>query len=177
MRNNKGFSLIELLVSILIIGLLAAIGLSLTRDTVRKTDVSAAFNGFLSDYNYARQLAARENRIVGFKFDSLGNSYSIMKLRGITLDWTLTASYDLVKTVTPTGKKDAFIYGTGGGACDFSINSMGMIQKYPIDPLNPSPKISLYFFAKASSSTSYQKTTFEKRMTLFPSGGYKIENK
>jgi len=177
MRKNKGFSLVELLVTILVIGIIAAIGMTLNRDTVRKTDVAAAFNTFLSDYNFARQLAARENRIVAFHFHDDGYTYSIMKLRAITQDATSTASYETIKTISPVGKPERFIEGTTGGALDFSINSMGMIQDYPINAANPSPKMVLYFYAKASSSSSYAAPVFVKRMTIFPSGGYKIENK
>lgn len=166
MKKNRGFSILELLITIAIMGALIVLGLNVGRSALQRSDFNAAINGFIADFSYARQLAARENRYVAIVFDSDGRFYTIRVQRGIGLDLTDTNSYSDDKTVEPLNGEVFFSKTT-----DFAVNSMGIIRAYPVDLTAVPITITLQCQKKTSSGTLDYKNT----LTIFPSGGIKIE--
>ncbi|MGE5341185.1 MAG: GspH/FimT family pseudopilin [Candidatus Omnitrophota bacterium] len=173
MRKTNGFTVIELLVTLALIAILVGMGIGIGRQTIDRANFTSILNQFVADLSYARQLASRDNRYVAFHFNDEGTGYTMLVQTGIGLDLSDTSNYTEEKTVDPLNGEQ-FLGGTTGGACDFAINSMGIIRKYPVD-IDASPiTVSLEFFKKD------QKTgvcIYKKILTIFPSGGYKIENK
>lgn len=63
-RAQRGFSLLELMFTLLLIGVVAAIGLPTMQTTVRRNQVSTEVNRLLSDLLFARNSAVTRGRVV-----------------------------------------------------------------------------------------------------------------
>jgi len=173
MKKKKGFSVVELLVTIGIMALILVLSLQMGRRSVNRASFTAAINNFVADFNYARQLATRENRYVAFDFSSDGTSYTIRILRGVGLDPQLEDSYKNDKKAEPMDGEQCF-----SSATDFAVDSMGVIRQYPVDPNSSPITVTLDFFKIASKGgTGTSEKDYEKTVTIFPTGGIKIEDK
>ena len=174
MKKKRGFSVVEMLVAIAIMAVVLVLSLRVGRSSIQRATMTAAINGFVADFNYARLLATRENRYVAFDFDDEGATYAIRILRSVGLDPQLEDSYKNHKIGRPMDGAPCF-----SGVTDFAINSMGVIRQYPVDP-NSSPITVTINFFKAKSGTEYDTSPvkdYEKTITIFPTGGIKIEDK
>jgi prepilin-type N-terminal cleavage/methylation domain-containing protein len=173
MKKKRGFSVVEMLVAIAIMAVLLVLSLRVGRSSMQRASITSAINEFVADFNYARQLATRENRYVAFDFNDNGASYTIRILRQVSLDPQLTDSYEDHKFASPMGGDPCF-----SGVTDFAVNSMGVIRQYPVDP-NTSPiTVTMDFYrAKAGSGSTPSVKDYEKTITIFPTGGIKIEDK
>jgi len=76
-RDKKGYSLVELLVVMAMIGILAIIGVPRYSDFVAKGNVRRATNDLLQNARLASTLAIKENRNYIIAFNEGGNSYSV----------------------------------------------------------------------------------------------------
>lgn len=173
MKKERGFSLLEMLVTLVITALILVLSLQMGRSSINRASFTAAINTFVADFNYARQLATRENRYVAFDFKDDGTSYAIRILKGVGLDPQLEDSYKNDKITQPMDGEACF-----SGATDFAVDSMGVIRQYPVDP-NASPiTVTMYFYKTAiSGGTGTSEKDYEKKVTIFPTGGIKIEDK
>lgn len=77
MRQTKGFTILELIVIITIIGILAAIGLPKFQDWLPKSRVNAAARELFTEMQLARMKAISENNDYRIDFSETDNSYSI----------------------------------------------------------------------------------------------------
>ena len=82
-RQNGGFTLVELVMSIVLIGILAAVGASMISDSFRTTRIVNADNASQARARYALERMAREIREV--KYTSTGPSIGYCL---ITNNWT-----------------------------------------------------------------------------------------
>lgn len=172
MKKKRGFSVVEMLVAIAIMAVILVLSLQVGRSSVQRSSFTAAINNFVADFNYARQLATRENRYVAFDFNNDGASYTIRILRSVGLDPQSEDSYINHKIASPMNGEPCF-----SGATNFAVNSMGVIRQYPVDP-NASPiTVTIDFFkARTRGGTDTSEKDYEKTITIFPTGGIKIEN-
>ncbi|UCH92429.1 MAG: prepilin-type N-terminal cleavage/methylation domain-containing protein [Candidatus Aminicenantes bacterium] len=176
MKKKRGFTVVEMLVTVAILAVLIVMALQMGRSAVQKATLTAAINEFIADFNYARQLASRENRYVAFVFNDTGTAYTIRVLRRVSLNPTLETSYVDHKTHSPLGGEPCLKDTT-----DFAVNSMGVIRQYPVDP-NANPITVTMDFYKAQEGaeweTSYDPSLvdYQKTITIFPTGGIKIED-
>jgi Tfp pilus assembly protein FimT len=167
MRKQKGITVVEILVVLAMVGILLAMGLSLGKRVTQRADFTSAVNQFIADFNFARQLASRDNRYVAVEFNAGGTGYNILQQRAIGLDLSQSASYSLVKSVEPMGG-DKFV----DSPTNFAVNSVGIVRAYPIN-INANPiTVTLNLFKKDMNTgdVAYQKT-----VTIYPSGGVKVE--
>lgn len=173
MKKKRGFSVVEMLVAIAIIALLLVLSLRVGRSSMQRASLTAAINDFVADFNYARQLATRENRYVAFDFNDDGASYTIRILRRVSLNPQLKDSYEDYKFASPMDGEACF-----SGVTDFAVNSMGVIRQYPVDPNSSPITVTMDFYkAKTGSDTGASVKDYEKTITIFPTGGIKIEDK
>ena len=165
--NNKGFTIVELLVTIGFIAILVILSVTMGRSALQRSSFTAAINQFVADFSYARQLASRENRYVAIVINPGGTAYTIRIQRKIGLDLSNPNNYMDDKTVEPLEGEQFF-----SSASSFAVNSVGVIRAYPVN-VNASPiTVTLTCVKKRMSG----EIDYKRTLTIFPSGGIKIEN-
>lgn len=108
-RNSSGFTLIELIISIVLVGLLAVVGSSMIADSFGTSRMVNANNASTAQARYALERLVREIREV--KFDSTGSQYCINTMTGNKLVFYKTSgTYDstcatnaVATTITQSG--------------------------------------------------------------------------
>jgi prepilin-type N-terminal cleavage/methylation domain-containing protein len=172
MKKKNGFSILELLVALATMAVVLVLGLRVGRSSIQRASFTAAINGFVADFNYARLLATRENRYVAFDFNDDGATYAIRVLQKVSDDPQAEDSYVENKTGSPMNGLPCF-----SGATDFAVNSMGVIRQYPVDPNSNPITVTLDFFiAKKGTEYGSPEIDYRKKITIFPTGGIKIED-
>lgn len=171
MKNKRGFTVVEMLITMAIVGVFIALSLRLGNQVIQKATLTSAINQFMADFNYAKLLASRENRYVAFRFDAEGTRYSILEQREVGADPSQEDSYTEKKTCQPMDGVPCFQDTT-----NFAINSMGQIYQYPVSLVSTPISISMKFF-KAKAGSSYYDPNIDilKTIVIFPTGGIKIE--
>ncbi len=93
--GNKGFSLVELVAAVAVLGLLVGIATPSFLTMMRRSQVDAATRHILSDVNRARSLAITtgwEYRVFGYNSDAaspFANQYRFLARANSGIDWTL----------------------------------------------------------------------------------------
>jgi len=169
MKKKNGFTIIELLVTIAIIGIITVIGINMGRSAVQRSMFTAAINQFVADFSLARQLASRENRYVAIDFDADGTSYRLLVQKSIQTPLTTDAnSYRVNKTVVPYNG-ETFL----NSADDFAVNSRGVVRAFPVVAGSSPISVTINFFRKKGKTDTID---YQRTITIYPSGGIKIEN-
>jgi len=73
-RTMRGFTLIELMVTLAVLAILTMVAVPNFRDTIRRSRVSAASNALLADLHYARAEAINRGQLVSLCPSSNGSS-------------------------------------------------------------------------------------------------------
>jgi prepilin-type N-terminal cleavage/methylation domain-containing protein len=167
MNKKRGMTIVEMLVTLAILGMVILMGLSLGKGQIQRADFTSAINQFVADLGYARQLASRENRYVAFKFNPGCSNYTIMVQNRIGLDLSQESNFRFEKVVEPLNGEQFVETPT-----DFAVNSMGIIHNFPIS-INSTPTTVTLNFIKLDRATGVK--SYASKLTLFPSGGVKIE--
>jgi prepilin-type N-terminal cleavage/methylation domain-containing protein len=167
-KKNNGFTILELMITLVIIGVFVALSLSIARSAIERASFTSAINQFISDFYYAKQLAARENKYVAIVFNNNLRSYSVRILNSLIANPELTANYIELKEVEPMPEKQFF-----EGVNSFAFNSTGMVRPYPVD-LDAAPITFLLTFLRESSVPGEK--DFKKIIRVYPSGGIQIDS-
>jgi len=169
MKNKKGFTIVELLISIIVLAVFLSMSLSIGRSSLQRAKFTDAFNTFVADFYYARQLASVQNKYVAFEFDPQGRFYTIRIQKGFNVNLANEDSYIEHKTVNPLSGEAFFDVKQGG---NFAFNPMGVVRAYPVDIGMNAVSVRIEFFKKhqATGNIDYKKTVW-----IYPSGGIKIE--
>lgn len=91
-RNSKGYTLIELMVVITIIGIVFSAGFAGYRDFSRRQAVAGVTKSILSDLRNAQQLALTGQKPT---LDYLGNAVTCTRLSGYTFTRTSATNYQV----------------------------------------------------------------------------------
>ncbi|MCP4218330.1 MAG: prepilin-type N-terminal cleavage/methylation domain-containing protein, partial [bacterium] len=164
MKGKKGFTLVEMLITLFIVGVMAVLAVNMGRSSLQRARFTNIINQFMADYSYARMLASRQNRYVAIEFDTEGTLYTIRVQRSLSD----TVGFDDVKTER-LQEGDPFVNFLGEYS-SFAVNSMGLVREYEAssgvgsDPIT----LELQFFTKDVSSGS---NDYEKKVTLYATGG------
>lgn len=75
--NHSGFTLIELMITIAVLGILAAIALPSFQSTLERLRVKGAAENFFADLQFARTEAIKQNRNIQFQVDDASWCYGI----------------------------------------------------------------------------------------------------
>jgi prepilin-type N-terminal cleavage/methylation domain-containing protein len=78
-RRHAGFTVIELLTVVAVLGLLVAMGIPAFRTFSRSADIKAAATQVAADAWFARQRAIATSDPYSIRFDPDGNSYSVFR--------------------------------------------------------------------------------------------------
>jgi prepilin-type N-terminal cleavage/methylation domain-containing protein len=165
-KRNRGFSVIELLISIALIGMIVVVSIGIGRSAISRANFTTAMNQFVADVAYARQLASRTNRYVAIEFSDDGASYTIWVQRGLG-SFTI---FDVDKKVDPLNGGEFF---DPDKATDFTVNSMGIIRPFPL-VANAQPITATIDFIQTNKASG--NVEFKNTVTIYPSGGIKIED-
>ena len=79
MKNYKGFSLVELLIVIAMVGIMAAIAIPNMSEFVRKNRIQNQTRRIYSDLMNMRMMAANTNRTHFMEFGLAGNQYQVVE--------------------------------------------------------------------------------------------------
>jgi type II secretion system protein H len=79
MRRHSGFTIIELLTVVAMIGLMAAMGVPAIKSFSRSTDVKATATQIAADAWFARQRAIATSNPHSIRFDPEGNRYRVFR--------------------------------------------------------------------------------------------------
>ncbi len=168
MKRKRGFTVIELLVTILIMALLMTISLGFSRHAINRANFNSSVNKFVADFSYARQLASRMNRYVAIDFDKSGGFYAILTQNQIGVFSQDKFSVD--RTYHQPNNQKFF---DGDTAQSLIINSMGIVRNFPMNPGDPPRSVTIEFVQENQSSWDTSK--YKKQVTIYPTGGIKIE--
>jgi prepilin-type N-terminal cleavage/methylation domain-containing protein len=169
MHKKSGFTIMELLLVLVILGVLVALSLSVGDSVTSNSRITGLINNFLADYSAAKLLAASENRYVAITFANDGRSYTLQK----QTDVSSYASWTHVKTVVPFSDRSFF---ASGEVSDFAINSTGEVRLLPLaDPLPSPSSITLKFYIRKGAGVASDPYAYQRTIQIFPYGGLKVE--
>ncbi len=169
MKNKQGFTIVELLVTVIVLAGFLAMSLSIGRSSMQRAKFTEAFNTFIADFYNARQMASIENKYVVFQFDGQNRHYNIRIQQRHGINLASENSYVMYKTVTPMGGDPFFDIEKGG---NFAIGPMGTVRAYPVDVGSDTISVRLKFYKKNDATGAID---FQKKVWIYPSGGIKIE--
>lgn len=166
--NNKrfGFTLIEMLVVISIIGIIVVLSLQFGRSVIQRTSSANAINMLISDISSIKQSAVKENRYFAIRFNADGTSYIIQRQTtiGVLTNWTD------ISTIKPLDGKECFDPAIVAGAWKgFAINPMGVVYSLPIAAGAVPASQNFNFYVKHSGEKDYN-----KNILIYANGGIKI---
>ena len=170
MKNKKGFTIVELLVTITVLAGFLAMSLSIGRSSLQRAKFTDAFNTFVADFYNARQLASVENKYVAILFDEFGRSYTIRIQAKYGVNLASEDSYIDYKTVRPLNGEAFFDVKVGG---NFAFNPMGAVRSYHVNVDMNTSSCEIEFFKKHEATGTVD---FKKTIWIYPSGGLKIGN-
>ena len=73
----RGFTLVELMITLVIFGILIAIAAPRMNAYIRRTNVDAVLNGLVGDIHYARMLAVRNGNRSELAINATGTEYTV----------------------------------------------------------------------------------------------------
>lgn len=173
-KKSNGFTILEMMIALIIIGIFVALSLSIARTAIERSSFTTAINQFVSDFYYAKQLAARENRYVAIIFNADGRSYGLRIQPSMASNPENTGEYDPLPNpdygrnhVEPMHDKQFF-----EDVTSFAFSPTGVIRRYPVD-LDTAPiSFSLTFLRETRVPGEKD---FKKKIQVYPSGGIKID--
>jgi Tfp pilus assembly protein FimT len=168
MRKKSGFSLVELMVILLVLGVIVVLTLRIGESVTANSRITGLINNFLADFSAAKLLASTENRYVAITFSADGRSYTLQK----QTDVTNPAAWTLVKTVTPFSDRSFF---DAGGVSDFAINSTGEVRAVPLVANSNTINVTLSFYIRKGGGTASDPIAYKRTIQIFPYGGLKVE--
>ena len=84
---SKGFSLIELVVIIVVLGILAAVASTRIKDVTSQVSISVAINQITSDLDLIKELSLANHKSMSIIFNDNSNSYTIKQDGNIMVNY------------------------------------------------------------------------------------------
>jgi prepilin-type N-terminal cleavage/methylation domain-containing protein len=170
-QKKSGFTLVEMLVVMLFIGIMTVLSVSIGKSIMQRTSYTNAVNTLVSDISLIKQLAAKENRYYAIEFLNDGASYKIERQTtiGNLANWTD------VSTIQPLDGAPCFDGTIVTGAWKgFAINPMGVVftLPFPAAPATVVPASQNFYFHIINKHSG--QTDYRKNIQIYSNGGIKI---
>ena len=120
MRNSKGFTLIELIIAMVIMGIIAAIGVPNFLSYMANYNLKAAANELYSSMQFARINAVKQNKEWAVVFDTANGIYYVCSDNGDG-DWTTVGNNVIEKTTTLSDYASDIVYGMGNATASVTV--------------------------------------------------------
>jgi len=117
--DKKGFTLLELMTVVIILGVLAAVAVPNMDGWMAKRDLNSAARTLASHFQLARLKAIDENQNVNITFDPVNDNYVIVTAAGTTI---------VPQTVMPSGVGITNPTGFTGDATGFNNRGLALNQ-------------------------------------------------
>lgn len=101
MLKYKGFTIIELMISIAILGILVAIAAPSFTESIARRRLDGIANELSTDLQYARAEAVSKNRNIVVTFNTAGTVYTVDTLKTVTVDSRCSISATTDPSTTP----------------------------------------------------------------------------
>lgn len=129
---RRGFTLAELLILVVLVGVIAAITLPSANATIRQRRLISATNALVSDLEVARTLAARQRKPVRLAYDPASGEFRVTDRASGTVyhrrPLRSTAEYQLEGVSMSPGPVEIFPNGVSSGGFTISL-SHGSFQR------------------------------------------------
>jgi len=170
-KKTKGFTVIEVIVAITIVGLLAAVARPQVMGALQNFKLNAAAVKMLSDIRYARELALSRHSTYGIEVNAASNYYQIFSLTGgvktvltdpgtrksMTIDFDLLPQYSGVTI----GAVDLCQSG-GCGTVDLRFDSFGAPSDSAGTAMASAATVALRAGGVTKTVTIHQQTAFSE---------------
>jgi prepilin-type N-terminal cleavage/methylation domain-containing protein len=117
MHNSKGFTIIELMIVIAIMGIMAAMGIPNFLGWLANYNLKAAANELYSNMQFARINAVKQNKEWAVVFDTANDIYYVCSDNGDG-DWATLGNNTKEKTVTLSDHASDIVYGMGNATAN-----------------------------------------------------------
>lgn len=117
MRNSKGFTLIELIIALVIMGVIAAIGIPNFLGWMSNYNLKAAANELYGSMQFARINAVKQNKEWAVVFDTANGIYYVCSDNGDG-NWTTLGNNIKEKTITLSDHAADIVYGMGSATAN-----------------------------------------------------------
>ncbi len=117
-RNCKGFTIIEVLVAMVILGILAAIAIPAFSRWAPDYELKRAAQALYSDLQRAKMRAVKDNSDWAVVFDAGGNAYYVCSDEGADGNWSTWADNTIEETVTLAAYGNSIAFGHGNATDD-----------------------------------------------------------
>ncbi len=171
--NKKGFTTIELVITISILGIIVVMIATVSPSIIQRTKLNGVVNELLSDINMAKQIASSENRYVIIDFSEDGSFYTLRKQYDpMTFDISDLEDEDIWQTIKKVRPLDDAAFFETSGVTDFALSSTG--QTRLLDSSNPDPvQVTLEVCIKRKQVSG--DVDYTKKIIIYPYGGVKLE--
>ncbi len=158
-RGSRGFTVIELIVVIVVVGILLSSVLFMMDDVQSKTRISNATARALSDVRYAQEMAMSNRREVDVIVNAASNYYEVK--------WHDTGAY----VTSPLTGSDFIVYFMDGEYKDIDIVSTGLSTRLSFTETG-APLVNGAIFGSATSVMLLNSSYY---VSVYPSGYVGIE--